>query len=203
MDKRFVRSKSDEPGKLDSSCESGRSPSSHSGSSAGPSNATNANREKRLERDLEKPPREFGIQRSSWDGPTLVLHLKKRFGVNVKVRQAQYWLHSLDYSLKRAGYVYLQARAKDARRFRQELKKTRQLKVNETIVFQDETGFSLHPRLGRGWAKKGTRLKVPTTSQHRERLNISGWVAPLLGRKGVIRTAKGNRKGSYRSCSTC
>jgi transposase len=79
---------------------------------------------KRLERDLEKPPREFGIQRSSWDGPTLVLYLRKRFGVNVKVRQAQYWLHSLDYSLKRAGYVYLQARAKDARRFRQELKKT-------------------------------------------------------------------------------
>jgi transposase len=79
---------------------------------------------KRLERDLEKPPREFGIQRSSWDGPTLVVHLRKRFGVNVKVRQAQYWLHSLDYSLKRAGYVYLQARAKDARHFRQELKKT-------------------------------------------------------------------------------
>jgi transposase len=79
---------------------------------------------KRLERDLEKPPREFGIQRSSWDGPTLVVYLRKRFGVNVKVRQAQYWLRSLDYSLKRAGYVYLQARAKDARRFRRELKKT-------------------------------------------------------------------------------
>lgn len=78
----------------------------------------------RLERDLEKPPREFGLQRASWDGPTLVVHLRKRFEVNVKVRQAQYWLHSLDYSLKRAGYVYLQARAKDARHFRQELKKT-------------------------------------------------------------------------------
>lgn len=36
---------------------------------------------------------------------------------------------------------------------------------------------------------------MPTTSQHRERLNISGWVAPLLGKKGVIRTAKGNREG--------
>jgi transposase len=53
-----------------------------------------------------------------------VVHLRKHFEVNVKVRQAQYWLHSLDYSLKRAGYVYLQARAKDARHFRQELKKT-------------------------------------------------------------------------------
>jgi transposase len=36
---------------------------------------------------------------------------------------------------------------------------------------------------------------VPTTSQHRERLNLSGWVAPLLGRKGLIRTVKGNREG--------
>lgn len=65
----------------------------------------------------------------------------------------------------------------------------------ETIVFQDETGFSLHPRLGRGWAKRGKRLRVPTKSQHRERLNLSGWVAPLLGRKGLIRTAHGNREG--------
>jgi len=79
---------------------------------------------RKLERDLGKPPREFGLQRSSWDGPTLVVHLKKRFGVSLKVRQAQYWLHRLDYSLKRAGYVYLQARAKDAQHFREELKKT-------------------------------------------------------------------------------
>ena len=78
----------------------------------------------RLERDLGKPAREFGIQRSSWDGPTLVVHLRKRFKLELKVRQAQYWLHRLDYSLKRAGYVYLQARAKDAQDFRQELKKT-------------------------------------------------------------------------------
>jgi len=63
------------------------------------------------------------------------------------------------------------------------------------MVFQDETGFSLHPRLGRGWAKVGQPFKVPTPSQHRQRLNLSGWVAPLLGRRGVIRTAKGDRQG--------
>lgn len=63
------------------------------------------------------------------------------------------------------------------------------------MVFQDETGFSLHPRLGRGWAKQGKRLRVPTTSQHRQRLNVSGWVAPLLGQKGLVRTARGNTEG--------
>jgi transposase len=77
-----------------------------------------------LERDLENPPRELGLNRAAWDGPTLVVHLKKHFGLNLRVRQAQYWLHRLDYSLKQAGYVYLQARAKDARHFRRELKKT-------------------------------------------------------------------------------
>jgi transposase len=49
--------------------------------------------------------------------------------------------------------------------------------------------------VGRGWAKKGERLRIPTTSQHRERLNVFGWVAPLLGRQGLVRTPKGNRAG--------
>jgi len=63
------------------------------------------------------------------------------------------------------------------------------------VVFQDETGFTLHPRLGFGWARRGQRLRVPTTSQHCTRLNVSGWVAPLLGRYGMIRTERGNREG--------
>jgi transposase len=49
--------------------------------------------------------------------------------------------------------------------------------------------------VGRGWGKRGQRLRIPTTSQHRERLNLSGWVAPLLGRTGLIRTPRGNRAG--------
>lgn len=63
------------------------------------------------------------------------------------------------------------------------------------MVFEDETGFSLHPRLGRGWARIGNRLRVPTKSQHRERLNLFGWVAPLLGKKGLMRTDAGNTQG--------
>ena len=62
-------------------------------------------------------------------------------------------------------------------------------------MFEDETGFTLHPRLGRGWAKRGRRFRIPTTSQHRTRLNIFGWVAPLLGETGLIRHPQGNREG--------
>ena len=53
-------------------------------------------------------------------------------------------------------------------------------------MFQDETGFTLHPRLGFGWARRGQRLRVPTTSQHNTRLNLSGWVAPVLGRRREV-----------------
>jgi transposase len=38
-------------------------------------------------------------------------------------------------------------------------------------------------------------LRVPTTSQHRQRLNLSGWVAPLLGRYGLVPTLRGDRTG--------
>ena len=69
------------------------------------------------------------------------------------------------------------------------------LKAGETVVFEDETGFTLHPRLSRGWAKVGRRLRIPTTSQHQKRLNVFGWVAPLLGRQGLVRSARGDRKG--------
>jgi len=78
----------------------------------------------RLEQDLQKKPQEFGLPRPAWDGPTLVIHLKERFGVKVKVRQVERWMHKLGYGLKRASYTYIQAHAEDARKFGEELKKT-------------------------------------------------------------------------------
>jgi transposase len=79
---------------------------------------------RKLETDLEKRPLDLGINRIQWDGPTLVVHLKRRFGVKIKVRQAQYWLHQLGYCLKRAGYSYIQGRSKEAKKFHAALKKT-------------------------------------------------------------------------------
>lgn len=62
------------------------------------------------------------------------------------------------------------------------------------MVFEDETGFTTHPRLGFGWAKIGKRLKILTTSAHNKRINVFGWVAPLIGKCGILRTPKGNTK---------
>jgi transposase len=77
-----------------------------------------------VEKHLEQSPQAFGLNRARWDGPTLVEHLKRQFGIKLKVRQAQNWMHQLGYRLKRASYVYLQAKEKEAKRFQRELKKT-------------------------------------------------------------------------------
>lgn len=38
-------------------------------------------------------------------------------------------------------------------------------------------------------------MRIATPSQHRDRLNISGWVAAPLGRQGKVRTEQGNTEG--------
>ena len=73
---------------------------------------------------LEQSPQAFGLPRVQWDGPTLAVHLKRQFGIALKVRQAQIWMHQLGYRLKRASHAYLQARAAEDQRFRQKVKKT-------------------------------------------------------------------------------
>ena len=80
--------------------------------------------QRNLEKHLETSPQEFGLNRVQWDGPTLVVHLKRQFGIKLKVRHAQQWMHQLGYRLKRAGYSYIQAKSKDAQRFEKTLKKT-------------------------------------------------------------------------------
>jgi transposase len=77
-----------------------------------------------LAQQLEQAPEAFGLPRVQWDGPTLVVHLERHFGIRLKVRQAQLWLHQLGYRLKRASYSYLQARSAEARAFQRRLKKT-------------------------------------------------------------------------------
>jgi transposase len=77
-----------------------------------------------VEKNLERSPLEFGLNRVRWDGPTLVIYLKRQFGIKLKVRQAQNWMHQVGYRLKRASYSYLQAKAEEAKKFQRALKKT-------------------------------------------------------------------------------
>jgi len=63
------------------------------------------------------------------------------------------------------------------------------------LLFSDETGFCLHPKLGRVWAKKGSKPYVMTKSQHHKRLNVFGWVDPVKGKHGMLQQERGNTNG--------
>ena len=63
------------------------------------------------------------------------------------------------------------------------------------MLFSDESGFCLHPKLGRVWCKKGKQPYVLTRSQHNKRLNIFGWVDPIDGKHGMLKQHKGNTDG--------
>ena len=66
---------------------------------------------------------------------------------------------------------------------------------NRMILFADEAGFSLHPKLGRMWSKKGQQQPfVYTSSQHQKRLNVMGWVDPIRGLHGIMKCDTGNTK---------
>jgi transposase len=63
------------------------------------------------------------------------------------------------------------------------------------LLFADESGFCLHPKLGRVWVKKGMQPMVLTKSQHYKRINVFGWVDPVKGLHGMIKQPKGNTDG--------
>ena len=50
---------------------------------------------RQLSGHLKQSPERYGLPRVVWDGPTLVAHLRQRFGIQLKVREAQNWLHRL------------------------------------------------------------------------------------------------------------
>ncbi len=79
--------------------------------------------QKQLELALEQPPEKFGFTRTRWDGPLVVSYVRQVFGVDLKVRQAQRWLHRLGFVLLQPTYRYAQAKKRGVVRFTKKLKK--------------------------------------------------------------------------------
>jgi transposase len=59
------------------------------------------------------------------------------------------------------------------------------------ILFSDEAGISLEPKMGAVWAIKGNQPKVPTNSSW-SRVNLTGFVDPYRGQIIVNTMPKGN-----------
>ena len=54
-----------------------------------------------LQADLRKTPRDFGLGTTLWDGPALCEHLKRRYGVELGVRQCQRLFRQAGFRLRK------------------------------------------------------------------------------------------------------
>jgi transposase len=77
-----------------------------------------------LKKDVLTHPRELGYDFSNWEGKHVSEHVKNKFGVLLKVRQCQYLLYELGFTLQRPRYAFPKAIRDDQERFVQEFKKS-------------------------------------------------------------------------------
>ncbi len=56
---------------------------------------------RRLQGDLRKTPRDFGLAATLWDGPVLAEHLRRRYGVDLGVRQCQRLFRHMGFRLRK------------------------------------------------------------------------------------------------------
>jgi transposase len=76
-----------------------------------------------LKKDVLTHPRKLGCDFSNWKGKNVSEHVKNKFGVLLKVRQCQYLLHELGFTLQRPRYAFPKANRDDQEQFVQEIKK--------------------------------------------------------------------------------
>ena len=55
---------------------------------------------RKLQVDLRKSPRDFGLEATLWDGPVLSEHLRRRYGVDLGVRQCQRIFRQMGFRLR-------------------------------------------------------------------------------------------------------
>ncbi len=77
-----------------------------------------------LKKDVLTHPRELGYDFSNWEGKHVSKHVKNKFGILLKVRQCQYLLQDLGFTLQRPRYAFPKASCDDQERFVQEFKKS-------------------------------------------------------------------------------
>jgi transposase len=56
---------------------------------------------RRLQGDLRKTPRDFGLRATLWDGPVLAEHLRQRYRMELGVRQCQRLFRQMGFRLRK------------------------------------------------------------------------------------------------------
>lgn len=76
-----------------------------------------------LKADVTTHPRKLGYDFSNWEGKSVSEHIKNKFGVLLKVRQCQYILHELGFTLQRPRYKFPKADPEKQEEFIRDFKK--------------------------------------------------------------------------------
>ena len=71
------------------------------GERAGRPRTLDATQWRRLQGELRKSPREFGLPATLWDGPVLSEHLRRRYGVHLGTRQCQRLFRQMGFRLRK------------------------------------------------------------------------------------------------------
>jgi len=79
----------------------GRLDALREGERAGRPRTLDAKAWRRLQGDLRKTPRDFDLAATLWDGPVLSEHLRRRYGVDLGVRQCQRLFRQLGFRLRK------------------------------------------------------------------------------------------------------
>ena len=87
-----------------------------------PSRLSNQQKEE-LKADVLMHPRGLGYEFSNLEGKSVADHIKTKFGASLKVRQCQYLLHELGFTLQRPRYNFPKADPEKQEEFKKSFKK--------------------------------------------------------------------------------
>ena len=122
----------------------------------------------------EKQQKELVLELESKVYPTtksVVLYVKKEFGVVYTVNGMTALLHRLGFSYKKPKGVPGKADIEEQKAF---IQKYQRIKEEDVLMyFADSTHPMLNPVISSGWIRKGSEFKIKTNSG-RERVNING-----------------------------
>lgn len=81
----------------------------HEGERPGRSSRLSDEQWQGLEKDLRRSPREFGFEQTLWDGIVLAEHLRRRYRVELGVRQCQRLFRQMGFRLRKPRPVIAKA----------------------------------------------------------------------------------------------
>jgi len=104
---------------------------------------------------------------------SVIIHIKKKFGINYSRGGVTELLHRLGFSCKKATPVPGKADKKKQQQF---INQYNGIKPHGLVYFGDSTHPEFAPTITYGWIKKGENFEVKTNSGWRKRVNITGAV---------------------------